>query len=289
MRIRMFLLGAALSTLAVECPANPKPRDAWKKILQECAQTDVLGKKVLYLGPSNNVGVGSIWLKRENGFGLRYRSSDLQIPRSLRYVNRGQPVRCSGETRSGFHLRGDAALGLLIASISGDAASYLSRGRSITVGVSSYRWDTLVEGVFETWFQQSADLSLRNDLLGLGTTRQDPRYIITKALWVSGFSAEIEFDSGIGAQVKASVSESAFEKAQAGTKVRFKWVRNEKLLIESKEAFVLAGELARFTPAGVRDVESVPVEQLRVKLRSEENLEDATAETPAHPNTSRER
>ena len=41
------------------CPKPPQR--SWVEAIQDCGKTDINSDKILYFGPSNNVGPGSVW------------------------------------------------------------------------------------------------------------------------------------------------------------------------------------------------------------------------------------
>src|SRR5712691_5637897 len=54
-----FLLIAWLSADGL-CLAEDAS-SAWRKVLQKCAKSDVIGKQSLFFGLSNGIGPGSVW------------------------------------------------------------------------------------------------------------------------------------------------------------------------------------------------------------------------------------
>src|SRR5208282_778153 len=80
-----------LATVTVGCLSNlgcgPKNAKAvWNDGLKKCAQNDLLGPKILYFGPSNALGPGTIFQKYADG-GIQvshllsqYGSTDLYAP-----------------------------------------------------------------------------------------------------------------------------------------------------------------------------------------------------------------
>jgi len=244
----LLVFGLVLPSSAV---AKTKARDAWKQVLKGCAENDLLGNDVLYFGPSNNLGVGSVLQKRDKGYGLRYRPSDLKIPSDVAFLNAGTSAKCSGESKKTFSLGGGASLDNPIAPVNGEISGQLNRGKNVTMGVTSYRWDTLVEGPFENWFKKGADQSIKDELYSPASAGKNPRYVLTKALWVSGFTAVVTFDSKVGIEVKGKLPPGPAPAATLGFNASVKWEGNEKLTIESTEPFFIVGEISQFTPLGL--------------------------------------
>ncbi|SRR6266852_7027138 len=255
--------------------AKTKARDAWKQVLKGCAENDLLGKDLLYFGPSNNLGVGSVLRKRQNGYGVRYRTSDLNIPSGVKFLNEGTLAKCSGYSRRTFTLGGGANLENPIAPLNGEVSALLNRGRNVTIGVTHYRWDTLVEGPFESWFKNSADASVKDDLYAPAASGHDPRYVVIKALWISGFTAEVTFDSRVGADVKGKIPPGPVEASNLGFNAMVKWEGNEKLMIESIEPFFIVGEIAEFAPAGgIRGNVRPPLAKVSFKFEKVSNVQN---------------
>jgi hypothetical protein len=107
-----------------------------------------------------------------------------------------------------------------------------------------------VEGVFESWFRKNADPAIQAEIYS--KARAGDRLVVTKALWLNGFSAEVEFDSASSAGARAGIPAGAAPASKLGFAAKLRWRGNETLIIETSEPFAIAGELSRFTPAGIR-------------------------------------
>src|SRR5258707_8774194 len=64
--MRHFLVVAMLFFVAGPMFAQDAST-AWKKILKNCARTDVIGKQSLFFGVSNRIGPGSVWRRADDG------------------------------------------------------------------------------------------------------------------------------------------------------------------------------------------------------------------------------
>lgn len=269
------VLGCAL-LLSPAAPAKNKARDVWKRLLGSCAENDLLGGKVLYFGPSNEVGVGAILRKTSKGYGLRYRAADLHVPPSVKIVTRGRAVNCSVASTGTFQVGGGADARDAVFPLAASSAAQLARARNMSIAIKGYRWDTLVEGVFENWFRKKADPSIQEDVYS-NARRKGERLIVTKALWLSGFSAVMSFDSSTAAGVRAALPAGILPASRLGFAANLKWRNNETLVIETTQPFFIGGEISEFTPSGIRGEEGVAPPGGPFTLKSVTGLDEASA------------
>lgn len=218
---------------------------AWNDIVKKCAKSDLNGSKVLYFGPSNNVGPGSIWRVPEGG-GYRLRWTLGDMPGSEVALLPGNEVSCAGVAKTDFSGKASAGLLTSVTPASGEAAVEFGRARKITANADSLSWDILKEGPFEQYVRELPATSSIKQELGTNT-----RLVAVRALRVKGFSAELEFSASQAASLKAKYQGQlpAQLTGELNLGLEGTWVNETTLKIAAKD-FYIAGELGKYEAAG---------------------------------------
>jgi len=236
-------------------------------VIKKCANNDLIGRDILFFGPSNNLGPGTILQKFTTGGGgiqvSHLFSEYAPDPESL--INRGQAFSCEGMSSSSTKIGADLSLESAL-SISGDLGIELKRAKQISVKVNSAQWVDIITGPFR---QQVLDLSddniVKTDLLVNG------HLVLSRALRVRGMHTELSFSSEIGGELKAKFPEINViaGPADAGVGLNGKWIGDTKLVIDSTSDFYIAGELREFLATGLAAPTDVigPLEQNVDKLK----------------------
>ena len=166
-------------------------------MVKKCVASDLNGETILYFGPSNKVGPGTVWRAGSDG-GYRLRWSLQEMPGNEVFMNPGNQSSCEGSSTTKFGFK--AALGLTsqITPASGSLANDFQKAKSINVKAASVAWNTIKEGPFENYIKAlPATAGIREDL-GKGN-----RLVLYRALRVSGYSAVMEFNTSDVAELKA--------------------------------------------------------------------------------------
>ena len=216
MRLRVVAIVAAASVLAglstARLTATKDARNMWKDVLKKCANTDVLGKRILYVGPSNNVGLGSIWREAQGGYRLvrRFEDSGASATAQAQTIQQGSLAPCIGNSTTSKKINATGVLQSLVTPFSGNAAVDFSRTNDVTVSVTSWAWDQLVEGNFKDLVQMLPPLGYRQDLT--------QNFVAGRVLKISGLKADLKFSGAnavdIGTKYKNGVDVGAGLKAQ---------------------------------------------------------------------------
>lgn len=255
-------------------------RDAWRDVLKGCAESDLLGRDVLYLGPTNTTGPGSVLRKRpDKGYGIRWVSSDMNLPKGT--VKEGNLVQCKGNSKRNFELGVGLNLENAIAPIAGALSLGIKNGRSVTLTVTGYRWDSVVEGPYESWVNTSAAEQIRKDLQIQTKSKDERRKILLNALAVQGFVAEVDYDPKVGAEIKGKIPEGSMPASNLGFNASVKWEGTTKMTISSEGLFYVAGDMANYGPTGISGNEPGARPRYRIERRKITNLEKETAEREA--------
>jgi hypothetical protein len=250
----------AMTCLGIVGCGSQGARSAWNDVVKKCANTDLTGDRILYFGPSNNVGPASIWREVEGG-GFRLRWTTAEMPGVERAaLLKGIEASCAG-TRT-INFSGEATAGLVtsIAPVSGDLSADFSRARTVSVSTTSIAWDTLKEGPFELYVH---DLDDSNPIkLELKT---NSRLVEIRALRVRGFTAELKFNGSDAASLKAKYQGGlpAGVTGDLNAGVQAKWTEATTLKISAPD-FYIAGELGHFKSDSFSAVEVGGFEPVKV-------------------------
>lgn len=236
-------LVVVLAWLASGCPDRDDAMDVWARILSRCTGDETLDRKrMVYLGPSNPVGPGSLW-RRTNGGGVHLRRllGDLTTASTEEAVLEGAASTCSGavelDAKTLARLLG--SFGNSVASVRAQAD--VARQMTVVASVDAWAKDVLVEGRFEDLYHRTqAQNAFRND------ATQDGRYLMTKAIRVIGFQFSIDHDAAmaLGLDVKGSPHEVI---DAGGVEFQVERDRAGRLTLRTTEAFYVSGELLPVT------------------------------------------
>jgi len=242
-------------------------RAIWKSVIKKCAKNDLLGRDILFFGPSNNLGPGTILQKFATGGGgiqvSHLFSEYASDPESL--INIGQIFSCEGMSSSSTNIGADLSLESSL-SISGDLSIELKKAQKISVKADSVQWVDIITGPFkQKILDLSDDHSVKRDLLING------HLVLSRALRVRGMHAELSFSSKIGGEIKTKFPEIdvAAGLANAGIGLKGQWIGDTKLVLDSTSDFYIAGELRKFLATGLATRSDVigPIEQNVDKLK----------------------
>jgi hypothetical protein len=238
LRFPRISLLVVIATVLPQVSCDPKDaRELWTTVLKKCSNTDILGKNVLYFGPSNTMGAGSVWRHTKNkGYNLRWVASDFHAEGDIVL---GQAATCQGTSSVTMKLNANVDLQKVVPTLDASAAADLSSAEQVTVSVNAWRWDLVKEGPFEQAIK-AAPADIRDDL------KQPDRFVMVKGLTVSGLSAELKFSKGLSAELKAKYSGSV----PVGGGLSGSLASDTSLKITSSADFVIAGELGEVLSGG---------------------------------------
>jgi hypothetical protein len=244
--VTLLLLGSAM--LLAGCKDNP-----WHLLAKDCAVNDLNGDKVLYFGPSNVLGPGSVWREAsaDAGGGYRVRWDSTAIPTPATWAKTGAEFTCQGSKTSKISGGATAKFTSQLAPLNGQVAADLSRATSVEVKASKMKWDLLLEGPYEQAVRQlAANSAIRQDLEKPG------RLVMYRALKVQGFEARMSFDRSAAAELQAKYSGGALQKlnGELGAGLNVKWTSETEMVITAPGDFYVAGELVPYETTGFASV-----------------------------------
>lgn len=213
----------------------------WKDVLRNCATNDIIGSDVLYVGPTNNLGLGSIWRKVGSSYHLVRDFDDAVASKAKRagVVNEGSLAKCSGDSKTSRHINPTFVLQSVLAPISGSFGLDLKKARTVTVSVDSWTWDQLKEGDFLALVRVPPQNPYLNDLRN--------RLVVGKALRISGLKADLEYAGANALELAAKYKNKAID---AGAGLKAEWTNDNKMHIEANSPAYLVFEMYKYTEGG---------------------------------------
>lgn len=230
----------ALACLSA-CNTTPTGTIAATALVHGCADSDLNSKAVLYFGPSNQIGPGSVWsrLGPTGGYQPQWRLQDMNVDSHV--IDLGQPFSCELSNTSA--LAASASLSVLssVANASAQAEADFSRARVVSVSASSAAWDTVIAGPYNAALQNIADPSIKRDVQG------PQRLILRRALRLDNYHATLDFDESVKPQIKARYSGGVLGKSvvgDVGAELKANWTGDNKLELVATQRVYVAGEFA---------------------------------------------
>jgi hypothetical protein len=229
----------AVAVAGCKDPA-PTAADADQVAVDGCAGSNLASKAVLYFGPSNQIGPGSVWQRMGDlgGYQPLYRLQDLGIDAGV--IQQGAPFSCDLTRARGW--KADAALSVLsgASTVSADAKADFSRATSVTVSTSGAAWDDLLMGPYGARLRAIPDAAVRADVTG------PKRLSLRRALRVAQYKVTLTFDSSVGPSLQAKYGGASLPSSvvgNAGANFSVNWTGSDKLELTASNVYV-AGEFA---------------------------------------------
>ena len=249
-QISTFLALAVVSLVAVPCDASgrrPGADASWKEVIKRCAGNATLGK-LIYFGPSNVVGPGSIWRKTDDGYNLRRLVSDLGSADAVKpLIQEGSSASCTGSSSSSFKVGLQASLENNIVPVTAGLGIDYKKARAVKVTVDTWAWDQIVEGAFVD-FVKAHPNNYTQDI------SQPARFFVGKALKIIGFTAELTFSREVAIDLQAMVpiQVASLGQSDLAASLPISWKNDTTLVIKAgAEPFYVAGELWDYSDVGV--------------------------------------
>ena len=245
---KSFLLAAIVGFCSVHGSAQDV-RKAWQNAFKACGQSELAGKKVLFFGTSNTVGIGSVWRKSTSGYNLRFDLPKLIPDQAKRdtIVSRGTPPpECGGNHTTGW----SSALGLPFLSVFADKTGFdanFSHAKHAVITVDKIAFDQISELDFE---QAIADrvAANPNDIYVRDATAND-RLVMNKAFRVSGITVTFDYTPDQLKDLKTKYPEggSITVGGDKGATVSFTYSNTSTLTLKTSGDVYIAGEFAVLT------------------------------------------
>jgi hypothetical protein len=257
---RTILIAVLLFPAAAAAQDSKK---VWKEIVKPCTLSELQGKRVIFLGLSNNVEVGTLLRPRpdQGGYGrASFRNvideyavnpgSSKPMPDP---ISGGNFIRCEGAVSKKKNL--NASVGLLSAVLpfTGNFGLALSKA-TITSGtvekVAMYDMDELV-------MARIIDSLPANGQVRSALTLQTPDkkpvwYMVSRAFRIQDLKVKIDFKKNVGADFKAKYNGplSGTDVGELGVGLTASWVTDSVLELTTTTPLYIAAELASYRPSG---------------------------------------
>ncbi len=240
-RLVAFALAVVLGLGFGGCNGTSSQR-ATKSVTDSCADDQLRSNAVLYFGPSNQIGPGSIWTRLgvNGGYQPQWRVGDLELD-YLKIVQPGKAFECDFSKNSTFTAGGGLSVLSQAAKVSAEVKSDFARAKTIKVSASDVAWDTVVAGPFLVQLKGISDPAIKKDVFSTN------RLVVRRALRLSGYKATLEFDTSLKPEIKAKydgVKLGALKVGEVGAQLNAKWTNDEKLELTAADEVYVAGEFA---------------------------------------------
>lgn len=236
-------------SLAGSCKPKGTAREFWTLVLKPCVESDLVGSKELYFGPSNAIGPGSIWRRDDNGggYGLRFRPSDVG---GNGWLQPGHEINCAGNASKAVDISPSLVFAVAGQPVSADIDSDFKDTVSVKGSARSARRDTVVEGVYQGWVIGGGVAPAVKSDYELGS-----RLFMWEAVFVKGFSAHIEFssDKSVAFKAKYEGQIAGLKAASVGVGFKGHWTTDRTLDITAPDddaGFYISGGLKPFNAQG---------------------------------------
>lgn len=235
-------------------------RKVWNDGIKKCAQNDQLGPNVIFFGPSNTIGPGSIFtVYPDRSIQVSDLPEDYKLPANA--ILPGAVFSCEVLRNSGFGL--DAKVPLTEAlGVPAEIGLSLQQSKSRNIKAASVEWVELAVGRFKDHVGQlPAGNTIKQRLL-------NGDKVLARALRVNGFEATLTYSSEIAPKVKAAIP-SVIGGGPEGVELSASWVDNQTLVIKSTSFFYIAGELRTYSVGGLasEEIGELVPDQARLKLK----------------------
>ncbi len=226
--------------------STPTAKDAWTKVLKKCVINQTISEKnLVYMGPSNNVGVGAVWRKRSGGYNLSRTTDSIQPPFPSEIIKEGEWTTCDGKVNKSFELKANADVVLSQVGGAIGLGADLNKAKSVQVGVDKWRKIEIEEDAFIDWID-----SLPPGNPYRKSVNREDRFVAYRAYHVQGLTAKFTFDSDTALEVKGNLQNPALNSSigDLGVTIKPKWTRSDTLEITSPNDFYIVAELGEYLP-----------------------------------------
>jgi len=222
----------------------------WKKAIQRCANNDLLGPDVVYLGPSTQ-GPGTVFIQyRSGGIGYSHLASEYMSANNNAIIQDAE-ISCGADSATSNKVSASLDLSKVL-SVPVNLSAKLSSAKTISFKTDSMKWVSLVDGPYKAIVNGLPENSqVKADLIG------GKRLVLSRALLIKGMTAKLEFSKEAALDVRASLPTGATTSTNANTDASFSadWAGDTTLVLTSKEDFYIGGELRHYDIGGLSAAE----------------------------------
>ena len=238
-------------------------KKVWKEIVKPCTLSELQGKKVVFLGLSNNVEVGTFLRPRpdQGGYGrasfqnvIDEYQAKADTPKPMPSpVSGGNFISCTGQATKKKNLNASVSLLSAVLPFTGDFGAGLSKASVTTATVDKVAMYEMDELVMARVIEALGSASQTRSALLQRTTKGKPVwYMVSRAFKVEGLKMKIDFkrtvDLGFKAKYNGPLGDAGVGELGGGLKAN--WVSDSVLELTSTMPFYIAAELAFYNPGG---------------------------------------
>jgi hypothetical protein len=248
--------------LLIALPTKAQDIDsAWKRVIKSCAKSQIVGPDVLFFGPSNTIGLGSVWRKTDTGgYNPRFEFSDLIPDAETRkgIIKLGETLKECEKAKS---KKWNLGVGLpFIGRIFGPTGieSDFRNARRVTVTADAVALDVIKEVPFEqaikTLLAKNPNDPYVKDLL-------DPnRLIIVKGYRLSGLTVKLDYDPQQLEELKGKYPEGGSVNigGEKGLNVAFNYSGDSHLTVKLPADVYIAGEFSTLFNGQLKSFNTIP-------------------------------
>lgn len=238
---RIFSIVTALMLLASVASAQ-EAKSFWKDFIKGCASNDLIKGSVMYFGPDNVSGPGTVFRKVGKNWNPGPAFDTSAAPDAVRkkVFKENNPVTCTGTRTKTAKVNFSLILTALASPLTGNVGADFNRAKSMSVTVDKWAWDYLLDpsfgqnlGTYSAEYRQAA---LQN-------------YVIGRALRVTGLTAELEFDNSSKAGIEAKYKAGPVD---VGGGLKAEWTTKGTLKVSASDTMYIAGQMYKVDESGFK-------------------------------------
>jgi hypothetical protein len=252
----------------IATPAKAQDTDnAWKRVIKSCAKTSIVGKEVLFFGPSNTIGLGSVWRKTNSGgYNPRFEFADLIPDEVMRkgIIKLGERVeKCEASKDTKWNL--NVGLPFIGKIFKTDIAADFRKARKATVIAEGVALDVIKEVPFEqainTLIAKNPDDPYLKDLF------DSNRLLIIKGYRFSGLAVKLNYDPKLLEELKGKYPEGANVNigGEKGLNVGINYSGESNVIVTLPGEVYIAGEFSRLEYGRISGFSGPPSIRLRLE------------------------
>jgi len=241
-----------LALLLVFCIQELKAQNLkkeWMKVLQACNAGQTFGNETVFFGPSNSIGIGSVWRKTDSkGYNPRFELSDIVIDSTVRksIIKRGVTTsQCAPNKNNAWESSISVPVLGPIFNLTG-LDLLLHKARKTTISVENLAVDMVKEVPFEQAIAALAKKDPQNPYI-LDIFNNPGRLVVTKAYRLTGMSIKLDYDPKDldSLKTKYPTGGSITLGGDKGIKVEFSYKSTTDVTIKLPAEVYIAGEFSR--------------------------------------------
>jgi hypothetical protein len=234
-------------------------KKVWKEIVKPCTISQLQGNKVIFLGLSNNIEVGTLLRPKASQGGYGFASYQNLVTEYAANRNTAKPmpnpieggnfISCTGTANSQKNLKASISFLSAVIPFTGDFGAGLSKATITAASVEKaamYDMDELVMSrIIEALGPNS---QVRDALLQRGNGGKPIWYMVSRAFRVEGLRVKLTFKRTVDLAFKAKYTGPL---ANAGTGelgggLTANWLNDSTLELVSTAPFYIAAELSHY-------------------------------------------